>query len=81
MGQGNEKQQKQQKQPEKKLKDSTLELVERVELLEDTVLKILTKIDINDVPVSISKKRNYNPDYLPTNGGAPVTMADLPPKG
>lgn len=56
------------------------ELQERVVKLEGFMNKLLKRIDLKDNPVKIPPKKNYNPDYLPTGGGEPVTIKELPPK-
>lgn len=73
-----------QQSPEVKEKDITevnlTEIQERVVKLEGIMERLLKRIDLKDEPVKIPPKSNYNPDYLPTQGGEPKTLDELPPR-
>jgi len=56
------------------------DLLERVTALEGLMELLQKRINVKDEPVKIPPKSNYNPDYLPTQGGEPMDLNDLPPR-
>ena len=56
------------------------DLLERVTVLEGSMELLLKRINLKDEPVKIPMKSNNNPDYLPTHGGEPTDLNELPPR-
>jgi len=56
------------------------DLLERVTALEGLMELLQKRINVKDEPVKIPPKSNYNPDYLPTQGGEPIDLDELPPR-
>ena len=56
------------------------DLLERVIVLEGFMDLLLKRINVKDEPVKIPPKSNHNPDYLPTGGGEPKDLDELPPR-
>lgn len=65
------------KQKVEKKKGVGADVNERLDRIEGILTKLLQRIDLNDKYVTIPEKRNYNPDFLPTGGGPPVTLDDI----
>jgi len=51
-------------------------LEQRVTKIEKTIEVILGKVNLDDKPVSMPSKINYNPDFLPS-GPKRMSMVDL----
>jgi len=60
--------------------ESITDLLERVTVLEGLMELLQKRINVKDEPVKIPSKSNYNPDYLPTHGGEPTDLNELPPR-
>lgn len=58
--------------------NGVLTLERRVEELEELVLRIVKKVPLEDAPVKMPAKKNYNPDRLPQFvGNQHVSINDL----
>ena len=53
---------------------------QRLQRIEAVIEKILERVNIKDQPVEIPKKRNYNPDRLPS-GPKRMTLQDMKDAG
>ena len=50
----------------------------QVDVLRSEMDKVLKIVDINAEAVTVDHKKNYNPDYLPMDGGIPRSLDELP---
>ena len=53
------------------------DLSERIGKVEALLKQIVLLVPLDDEPVQLPKKKNNNPDRLPTGGGKPVGYKDL----